>query len=327
MADRPYIGMSLGGVDNIRMSDGDKDKTTADIIAKIEERYGGGGSLLRQLADMIPSVQADDSSLLSGVLSRLKRTGAAIPKAALETSANWLEKKPKIGEDTIAPLGLFSMGTGLASAGMRVPRDTYMANSLARQHPDAVTGGDMIRYKDYTMVKDGGPGTPVTQGEIGPARHGGGVVDKNPDPDIWTYGGASNTNTPLGVTELPSPLLQRFFRRGGYTEDELIGARLQAQHPDAIGGGDMVRQNIAGGPRIGVFGELGHTPMTRINGSMHRPGEEVTRAPSGLGRPSNDLLTDNARSSVPGTVVQGQQQEPGEEDIRRLLEQLMGGAP
>jgi hypothetical protein len=175
---------------------------------------GHPSQMLRDLRDLIPQVQADDSSLMSGITSRLGRTATAIPRGGLETMANWLQgthdpNAVRIGQDTIAPFGMFPMG---------------MAGRAAS----------------------------------GAAR----------------------------------------------ASDAAMSARLGEQFPGEIGGGDLVRMRIAGANRMGVSGDDGMTSLYRTDGAMHRPGDAVSRAPSGLSRPANDLLSDNARSSVPGTVVQ-----------------------
>lgn len=91
---------------------------------------GHPSNMLRSLRDMIPQIQADDTSTMSGITSRVGRTATAIPRGALETMANWLQgthnpNAVRIGEDTIAPLGLFSMGAGMANAGARAARGSY----------------------------------------------------------------------------------------------------------------------------------------------------------------------------------------------------------
>lgn len=176
---------------------------------------GHPSQILRALRDLIPQVQADDSSTTSGITSRLGRTATGIPRAALETMSNWFEgtsnpNAVRVGPDTISPLGMFPMGmagTAARGASAAARSDAGIARSLAEQFPG--------------------------------------------EPAI----------------------------------------------------GDMVRTRIAGGNRVGVAGEDGMTPLARTDGAMRSPGDAVTRAPYGMGRPANDLLADNSRSSVPGTVM------------------------
>jgi hypothetical protein len=196
-------------------------------VAPVENRLaqavlpqGHPSNMLMWLRDQIPQIQADDTSTMSGITSRLGRTVTAIPRAGLETMSNWLRgthdpNAVRIGEDTIAPFGMFPMG---------------MAGRAAS----------------------------------GAAR----------------------------------------------ASDAAISARLGEQFPGEIGGGDLVRMRIAGANRLGVSGEDGMTSLYRTDGAMHRPSDAVSRAPSGLGRPSNDLLSDNAKSSVPGTVVNAMGEQP-----------------
>lgn len=113
---------------------------------------GHPSNILRAIRGYIPEVQADDASLASGITSRIGRTLTGIPRAGLETMANWLQgthdpNAVRIGPDTAAPLGLFSMGTGVLNAGLRTSRAQHMANTLERQHPDEIAGGSMVRQR------------------------------------------------------------------------------------------------------------------------------------------------------------------------------------
>jgi hypothetical protein len=224
-------------------------------VAPVENRLaqavlppGHPSNMLMWLRDQIPQVQADDTSTMSGITSRLGRTATAIPRAGLETMSNWLRgthdpNAVRIGEDTIAPFGMFPMG---------------MAGKGAAA-----------------------------------ARAAGGVARES---------------------------------------DAAIAARLGEQYPHDIGGGRLSEQYIAGGPRIGVIGPDGMTPFTRTDGAIQSPREmgyrhhmavrpsndpaarthwtQGTHSPVDIGRPANDLLSDNAKSSVPGTVVNAN--EPSE---------------
>lgn len=234
--------------------------------------------------------------------------------SALNTSANWLDgtRDPSLigPQEMVSPLGLAGMGTGLTNAGMRMSRDQYMANALGRQHPDAVAGGNMVRYKDYTMVQPPeGRATPVVKGEIRPAREGGGVVDKSPDPAVWVYGGADNVNIPAGVSELPSPLIARSTLGKGYSADEITGARLARQHPEASPTGDLLRLRVFGSDRIGAEGVDSLAPVSRARnfGSpenvLRRPDPEVYGVADNMNTRGPYLMADNAKGSAPGVVV------------------------
>lgn len=79
---------------------------------------GHPSNMLMAVRDWIPQVQADDTSTASGIYSRIGRTATAIPRAGLETMANWLRgvhdsSAVRIGEDTIAPLGLAGFGMAM----------------------------------------------------------------------------------------------------------------------------------------------------------------------------------------------------------------------
>lgn len=101
---------------------------------------GHPSNMLMWIRDQIPQVQADDSSTMSGIYSRLGRTATAIPRAGLETMANWLRgvddpNAVRIGEDTIAPLGLFGMA-GLAGRGATAAK--VMADNAKSSVPGTV---------------------------------------------------------------------------------------------------------------------------------------------------------------------------------------------
>lgn len=123
-----------------------------NMLAQPQLPPGHPSNMLMWIRDQIPQVQADDSSLASGIYSRLGRTATAIPRAGLETMANWLQgthdpNAVRIGPDTAAPLGLFSMGTGALNAGLRTSRAQHIANTLERQYPDEIAGGSMVRQR------------------------------------------------------------------------------------------------------------------------------------------------------------------------------------
>lgn len=103
---------------------------------------GHPSNMLMGLRDMIPQVQADDSSLASGIISRIGRTLTGMPRAGLETMANWLEgthnpDAVRIGPDTIAPLGLagFAMGVPRAAVGAKA---AAMADNAKSSTPGTV---------------------------------------------------------------------------------------------------------------------------------------------------------------------------------------------
>lgn len=113
-----------------------------DVVNHLAPQLPAGhpSNMLRALRDYIPQVQADDTSTMSGIYSRLGRTATALPRGALETMANWLEgthnpNAVRIGEDTIAPLGLFGMA-GIAGRGAAASR--AMADNAKSSVPGTV---------------------------------------------------------------------------------------------------------------------------------------------------------------------------------------------
>lgn len=189
-------------------------------------------------------------------------------RSALGTSANWLDgtKDPsavKVGPDTLAPLGLFGMG------GMGV------MNAMTRASPDARIGEALARqYPDDMSIRK------IPEGSAG--RH----IKRAETADIY-HG------------------MRMPYRDPGIVPDNMNARKID--HGVTIG--DMQRHYSPDGLRIGVMGLDDITPLTRVDG-MHRPGDSArragdatSRAQESIGRPLNDLMADNARSSAPGTVV------------------------
>lgn len=203
------------------VSDGYADATTADTVQKMNALYAGPGGALRSLRNAIP--ENTDLPAPQFFMDPRSLSMKNMVRSGLGTAANWLQGTPEIGPDTLAPLGLGSMGTGVMNALTRASPDAGIARSLAQQFPG--------------------------------------------EPAI----------------------------------------------------GDMVRQRIAGANRIGVSGDDGMTSLYRTDGAMHTPGEAVTRAPHGMGRPANDLLADNSSASAPGLAANSTQQssDSGVLDILR----------
>lgn len=114
-------------------TDSDWSPTTADVNARMPQ--GGFVEWLRSVAAGIP----DSPNTLS--ILNMGRSG-------LNTMANWLDKKPEIGPDTIAPLGLAPMGSLVGhSASLAKPSvaDSARARYLEWKHPDdfpAISGGE-----------------------------------------------------------------------------------------------------------------------------------------------------------------------------------------
>lgn len=76
---------------------------------------------------------ANDDTTYDAIVSRLKRTGTGLVRGALNTSANWLDWKPQVGPDTIAPLGAMTMPglmgvvprSAVGSAGGKLPERAF----------------------------------------------------------------------------------------------------------------------------------------------------------------------------------------------------------
>lgn len=129
--------------------------TTADILAQAQR----GTAIGNWLRSMAPEVrQADDSSVASGILSRLARTGTGMVHSGLNTAANWLEKRPEIGPDTLAPLGLAPMGMALTpknaigSTGGKLPQGAPMVRDLESMKP-ASSDAARPTYRDHALAE------------------------------------------------------------------------------------------------------------------------------------------------------------------------------
>lgn len=83
--------------------DSDYEPTTADVIARQDALYSGPGGALRSLRDQIPESPNTLSILNMG-------------RSGLNTMANWLQNSPEIGPDTLAPLGMAGAGMAMAPA-------------------------------------------------------------------------------------------------------------------------------------------------------------------------------------------------------------------
>jgi hypothetical protein len=176
-------------------------------VAPVENRLaqavlpqGHPSNMLMWLRDQIPQVQADDTSTMSGITSRLGRTATAIPRAGLETMSNWLRgthdpNAVRIGEDTIAPLGLMGMA-GLAGRGVSA---AAMADNAKSSVPGVVAQGlDMSQEARLARAREQGfdtettlyHGTRDTFSEFKPRQFAGdgpGVVWMTPNPRLSDY--------------------------------------------------------------------------------------------------------------------------------------------
>lgn len=95
------------------------DVTTSDVMGQMNALYAGPGGALRNLRNAIP----ESPNALSAL--NMMRGG-------LGSAANWLQGRPEIGPDTMAPLGLAGMGMAMA------PRGALGAMGGGRPGPDVV---------------------------------------------------------------------------------------------------------------------------------------------------------------------------------------------
>lgn len=124
---------------------------------------GHPSRLLRAMMDKIPANPDGGLSMLNMI------------RSGLGTSANWLEGNPEIGPDTLAPLGIGTMGFGVANALTRASPDARIAQTLAKEYPNEVTAGSIHRGRiagNPRVWVDGPDGTtPASVGQILPASN------------------------------------------------------------------------------------------------------------------------------------------------------------
>jgi hypothetical protein len=267
----------------------------ASPVAPVENRLaqavlpqGHPSNMLMWLRDQIPQVQADDTSTMSGITSRLGRTATAIPRAGLETMSNWLRgthdpNAVRIGEDTIAPLGLF----GMAGIAARAPKAAAAADRVWHHGTDAqfdtlqaraappYSGGSTVPAVWMTSK----PRVAKAFAEAGgqPGR----VIDANvnaPNLEVVERGFRSPD------WETMDPILQRAKEAG---KDGVLFKRSN-DHPDST----------VVDPRFWNASDV----LAMFNPENIRPAQAAPRSPV--------LLSDNARSSVPGTVVNAMGEQP-----------------
>jgi hypothetical protein len=306
----------------------------ASPVAPVENRLaqavlpqGHPSNMLMWLRDQIPQVQADDTSTMSGITSRLGRTATAIPRAGLETMSNWLRgthdpNAVRIGEDTIAPLGLFGMA-GMAGRGVSA---AAMADNARSSVPGTVV--QAMGDRSLTELTDTPPrfrpDRAVAATENNPyvvrqgAREGSNyfALDEAGNP----IGYASTTTHPIGVKVEGVEVAKGHRGQGvanniydtieqstglpvkpsGTLSDD--GLRLwQGRDPSAV----QWHQQLASEPGWNYSPrELKRLADDRGHAGAREAFEGLppeARTPERL----STMFADNAKSSVPGVVVQG----------------------
>lgn len=248
--------------------------------------YARPADPLRQLRDAIPENKDGGLSMLNMI------------RSALGTSANWLDgtKDPSLvgPQEMVSPFGLGvvgSMGTGVKNAMTKPSRDHSISEALGRQYPNEVAGGEMREVGRKIVVDDGKRQSWAEDPHLERAWNAAGGQLRTRQQGRQHTMEPANHNPDLPRTA-PPPTAPPVYDHG-------------------VTIGDMKRTYIAGGPRIGVVSAEGAmTPFTRTDGAMRRPGEAASRAPTGLGRPQNDIFADNAKGSAPGTVVNSLADQP-----------------
>lgn len=114
-------------------SDGYGDATTADVLGEMNALYAGPGGMMRSLRNAIP----ESPNTLSAM--NMLRGG-------LNTAANWMQGRPEIGPDTLAPLGLAGVGALMA------PRNALGVMGGGRPGLDMSEAARMARAKEQGYV-------------------------------------------------------------------------------------------------------------------------------------------------------------------------------
>lgn len=287
-----------------------------NMLAQPQLPAGHPANMLMAVRDWIPQVQADDTSLMSGIMSRLGRTATAIPRAGLETMANWLQgthdpNAVRIGEDTIAPLGLFGMA-GLAGRGAAV---RAMADNAKSSAPGVVAQGlDMSQDARLARAQEMGFRTNM------PLYHG---TAANFDAFDLSRGGATSRSDvgQVGVSVARNPEVANEFAelaaRRTHGDPSVLPLLHRAERPARITL-DGSETNLEVAATLREAWDRGYDAVLLKNYTTPggRTGEDIiiVKDPSQLRSPqaafdpaqrssANLLAADNAKSSVPGTVV------------------------
>jgi hypothetical protein len=169
------------------------DLTTADVLARMPKE-NGFTALLRAMAERIPANTENRLSMLN------------MAKGGLNSAANWLDWKPEIGPDTLAPLGVSAI-SALARPG-RVPHQHFDLTPTER------------------MTGSGNPYGPVEMAYV-PNKDGVylGGIQTDQDKRGRGYGRAAMeqfleetdaAGKPVGLTSLDDPRLWKFYASLGF---------------------------------------------------------------------------------------------------------------
>jgi hypothetical protein len=302
-------------------------------VAPVENRLaqavlpaGHPSNMLMWLRDQIPQVNADDTSTMSGITSRALRTVTGVPRAGLETMSNWLRgthdpNAVRIGEDTIAPLGLFGMAgmAPRAAAGARA-----MADNAKSSVPGVVVQGlDMSQEARLGRAREQGFDTSRTWHHGTDAEFD--AFQARPAPP---YSGGS---TVPATWLTSSPRVARAFAEAGGQPGRVIDTHIAAPNLEVVERGfrspdwetmDPILQRAREAGKDGVmFKRSNDHPDSMVvdprvwNASdvvaMFNPSNiRSTQAafdPANAGK-NGLLLSDGAKSSVPGTAASASQQ-------------------
>jgi hypothetical protein len=283
---------------------------------------GHPSNMLRSLRDYIP----ENTSLPPPQFPFDPRSMSMMNmlRGALGTSANWLEgthnqNAVQVGQDTLSPLGLFTMGTGLANAMTRPPKGAVGHIPADAPMHRAGDGGGVTRFDHvleqpkHRLVRenDNAPGPYAVMADNAKGSVPGTVVNSLADTEL-----PAHIKKLQRQSQYADAKLQRAEEKKAawaakrprppetVTEDMAIARRLAEQFPDEIAGGHMMAVPIG----VRVNDGTGGWRVTSMPSSesakqgIKQVAEFGVKLP-GAGRPVNDLLADNSRSSVPGVVV------------------------
>jgi hypothetical protein len=289
---------------------------------------GHPSNMLMWLRDQIPQVQADDTSTMSGIYSRLGRTATAIPRAGLETMANWLRgvddpNAVRIGPDTIAPFGMFPMGmAGTAARGATAAAarsDGAIARDLFAEQPQGIRGVHYTTadFDRFDPKQFGGAGDAFGVGVYSTPMEFVHAQRKKSASNAYSYGdrfedGARSIPTehhlksPFRI-DMPENVGDASKAEWGALRQNWLGPKWKhdmSPYEAADAGIFAGREEAAK-----VFNEAlrahGKDGVTVYDGGLMR--EVMAMAPGRVksSTTGETLFSDGAKSSVPGVVVGG----------------------
>ena len=255
--------------------------------------------VLRFLADRIPTDERESNrrgpdepfanwwartNMDSGALTAL----GAMAKGGLGSIANWLDGRPEVGPDTLAPLGLAAFGSA--------PMGALASNAVRRGGPET-----MRAYRGVNIGDQFGPHPLTGDGMVWAVDHPGVAGE-------FAFSGPKTSQTSPAI--YPVDL--------DFKNPKTIDARRQAEHLDdwasdarAAGHDGLIIRRVRDTPDL-----RGDAPVRTVYAALQP--NTVRSAMTG-----DQLFADSSRASLPGTIVNGMEQ--ASKDLPELLAREYGG--